>query len=123
MEEYRTQALRYLENAAEVLGKEEWEKGAEFIWGALAEALKAVALSNDRLLRTHSELRRFARELSKERQDPEISEAFARGERLHSDFYESFLDPEDIAEDMEHIRRAVGKLLGLTETRSQAKQE
>lgn len=113
LERYRRQTMYYLENAAEMLGRGEWGKGAEMAWGALAEALKAVALAKGNKLNSHADMRRFARQLAKELQEDSIENAFVRGERLHSQFYEGFLDPEDVATDVEAIKRVLPRLLSL----------
>lgn len=115
-EQYRRQALHYLENAEEMLGKGEREKAAEMAWGALAEALKALALKRNRFMHSHGEIRRFASQLAKELQDEAISNALAAGDRSHWQFYEGAPNMEDVARDLQVIRRVLPRLLALALT-------
>jgi len=115
-ETYRREAGRYLENAFGALMEGELTKASEFLWGSMAEALKAVAARKGYLLRSHSELRNYARQLARELGDRQLEDAFIRADRLHANFYESFLSDQDLAADAEEIRLAVGKLLDLLET-------
>ncbi len=112
---YRAQALHYWENALVSLQQGDTEKAGEFLWGCMAEALKGVAALKGRVLRSHWELRAFARALASELSLRLVQNAFVRADRLHSNFYESFLTPEDLAEDVEEIREAVRVLLELME--------
>lgn len=113
---YQEQALHYIHNASLALQEGDVEKASEFLWGSMAESLKAVAACKGQLLRTHQELRIFARGLAREIKEPGIEEAYSRAEKLHANFYESFLEPEDLALDMERIREAVRRLFELVET-------
>jgi hypothetical protein len=61
-------------------------------------------------------VRTYARELARELGDRQLEDAFIRADRLHANFYESFLGSQDLAADAEEIRLAVGKLLDLLET-------
>lgn len=76
LERYRRQTMHYLENAAEMLGRGEWGTGAEMAWGALAEALKAIALAKGNKLDSHADMRRFPRQLAKELHEESIENAF-----------------------------------------------
>jgi len=113
-EKYAKLTIKYLENAAEALDRGELEKASEFIWGAVAEALKCLLMAKRgiKVLR-HAELRRMAREVAREAGDPEIYRAFAEAESLHSNFYEAALDKEDIAIRFESARRLVDILLSM----------
>jgi hypothetical protein len=65
-EEYKTQSIHYLENAFKSIKAGNPEKAGEFLWGSMAQALKAVAASRERELNTHEEIRRYARSWLKE---------------------------------------------------------
>lgn len=118
-EQYRAQSVHYLENAVTSLQQGDVEKAGEFLWGSVAEALKAVAARKGQLLRNHREIREYARALSAELQDPTIEMAFKVADQLHSNFYESFLSAEDLAPDAERIRAAVRKLIDLLDVPDQ----
>ena len=120
LEQYTAQARHYLENAFATLQQGDVEKAGELLWGSMAEALKGVAARKGIGLRTHREIRRFARTLSAERQEPGIMDAYIRAEHLHSNFYEVFLEVEDLVSEGEVIAVTVRKLLDLAEQSSEA---
>lgn len=110
---YRAGCVHYLENSLRFLSLHEYAKASEFAWGAMAQAVKAVAASGGIELRQHRELWDSARELSRELDDATIFRDFQRANALHSNFYEAGLLPEEVSESLEDIRATVGKLLGL----------
>jgi len=113
-EKYANLALKYLENAAEELSRGELEKAGEYMWGAVVEAIKCVLVAKKGIkVAKHSELRRYARELSREVGDPEIFRAFREAESLHSNFYEAMLEEEDLLAHFDSVRLLVSKLLEL----------
>lgn len=112
-DKYASQSLRYLENAFGALNERDYDKASEFLWGSVAEAIKAVAASKGVVLKSHGELWDWARMLSKELDDENIYDAFFKANSLHSNFYEVRLVPQDILIAVNSIRGAVGKLLGL----------
>ena len=69
---YKTQSVHYLENALKFIKAGNPEKAGEFLWGSMAQALKAVAASKGIELNTHQEIRRYARELAKRCKDESI---------------------------------------------------
>ena len=110
---YRLQATHYLENARLALEAGEMEKAGEFLWGSMAEAVKATAAQKGQLLQNHGVLRRYAKQLARELQDPTLEAAYIRAEQLHINFYEVFLRPDELAREYEVIGQAVSKLLDL----------
>ena len=55
-QEYKDQSIHYLENVYNSLDAGDAEKAGEFLWGSLAEALKAVAANEGRNSRTIGKL-------------------------------------------------------------------
>ena len=110
---YQERTRLYLANAAGMLRQRRPEKSGEFLWGAMAEALKAVAALKETRLRTHAEIRRYARDLSKERGDDQLSTSFNIAEMLHSNFYEGFSDLAAVTSHSDRIAEAVERLLSL----------
>ena len=100
-------------NAAAFMRKGDTGKASEFLWGSIAEAVKAVAASKGITFHTHRRLKEYASELARELQDKSISDAFNKAESLHFNFYESELELKDVRRMAEDIRIAVGKLLSL----------
>ena len=113
VEKYRDQSIHYLENAFATLDAGEIEKASEFLWGSLAQALKALAASKGIQLRTHWNISDYARELAKELGDKSIYDVFGHASYLHSNFYEAGLRKEDVDSYAEDIRAMVRKLLEL----------
>jgi hypothetical protein len=110
---YVLASLHYLENALIMLNKLEAGKASELLWGSIAEALQALAISRNIRLKNHRSLRWFVAELSKELGDKDIVAAFYQAENLHSNFHEVDLTPQDVAMVLEPIRETVKKLLDL----------
>jgi hypothetical protein len=110
---YRVGAIHYLGNAREFLRQQEFTKASEFIWGAMAQAIKAVAASKGYELRHYRELWDYARELAQELNDPSMFQDFRQANSLHSNFYEAGLPAEEVIDSVETIGATVGKLLSL----------
>lgn len=110
---YKIQSSHYLENAFVAIEAGDLEKASEFIWGSMAQALKAVAASREIQIRSHKQLRDYAMELARVLNDKTIRDSFERAQSLHSNFYESGLLLEDVAMGAEDVRKTVAKLLSL----------
>ncbi|MBI4233275.1 MAG: hypothetical protein HY686_02420 [Chloroflexi bacterium] len=113
LQQYVANVHHYLANALSFLARREPEKASEFLWGSVAEALKAVAWHRGVRLRTHREVRGYAKDLAKQFQDSSLFDAYQKAESFHSNFYESRLTAEDISLNLDEIRGAIGKLLAL----------
>ena len=103
-----------MENAFDFIKAGDAGKASEFLWGSIAEAVKAVAASKGIMVYSHAKLKQYAHELARELQDRSISDAFDRANSLHSNFYESTLELKDVYLVGEDVRATVGKLLELT---------
>ena len=110
---YKAQSVHYLENAILSMEAGNVEKASEFLWGSMAEALKAVAASRGRELRHHREIGKYARELAKQLGDEAISDVFGNASYLHTNFYEVELTIEEVYTYGDRIKVIVGKLLDL----------
>jgi hypothetical protein len=113
VKKYKAQSVHYLENAFNFIEVDDLEKASEFIWGSMAEAIKAVAASKEIWLRSHRELRDYAMELAKVLPDESIRNTFLHAQSLHSNFYETGLLLEDVYMCAEEVRATVGKLFKL----------
>ena len=112
---YRERALLYLENARRDLKAGQTEKAGEALWGALAQALKALGLRYGRLLRHHREVVEFGLRFGREAGDPLMEQAVRIGEQVHANFYEGFVDLERMKEDARLMEEAVRRLLALAQ--------
>jgi len=110
---YLTNTHHYLDNAFRALDAGEVDKAGEFIWGSMAAAIKAVAALKGTHLRRHRDIWDFAKALAKEMNSKTIFDDFVKANSLHSNFYESGLQREDVLLFAEDIRRTIGQLLRL----------
>ena len=106
---------KYLKEAENLIGKEDWVQASEKFWGAAAEIVKAVAAERNTELRSHGELYRFVAKLKGELNDPELMRLFAAAGALHQNFYESWLPPEMVVDYGEAVKQLVKKLEALME--------
>jgi hypothetical protein len=112
-QKYKKQSIHYFENALNSIGAGDAEKAGEFLWGSMAEAIKAVAASEGKKLRAHREIADYARELAKNMSDEAIWDVYGSASYLHSNYYEGGLGMEEIQTYAERIRGTVKKLLEL----------
>jgi len=113
VKKYVVQSHRYLRNAARFIDAGDLDKASEFLWGSMAEALKAVALSKGRELKHHREIGNYARELAKQLEDEAIWDVFGNASYLHTNFYEAELTIDEVYAHATRIKTVVGKLLSL----------
>jgi len=113
VEKHKAQSLYYLGNAFRFIEAGDAEKASEFLWGSMAQAIKAVASSKGIQLKSHRKLREYAIELARALQDESIKNTFDKAQSLHSNFYETGLLMEDVAMAAEDVRATVAKLSSL----------
>ena len=113
LEKYRTQSTHYFGNALNSIQSGDAEKAGEFLWGSMAEALKAVAASEGKELNAHWDIGDYARKLAKKMGDESILDVYGSASYLHSNFYEAGLSLEEVQTYAERIRTTVAKLLSL----------
>ena len=112
-QKYTAQSLRYLKNASKSIDEGNQDKAGEFLWGSIAQALKAVASYKGYYLKSHRQIWDFAESLSKDLKDKSIYDAFLHANLLHSNFYECELELKDVRRIAEEITAVVEKLLNL----------
>ena len=111
---YRSQSLHYLDNAKEFLARQEFTKASEFLWGAVAQAVKAVAASNGVHLAHHGQVWDYAEAISREQDDPAIFQDFRQANTMHVNFYEAGLPPREVIYAMAILEVTVEKLLNIS---------
>lgn len=110
IEKYKAQSDHYFGNALASIQAGEAAKAGEFLWGSMAQALKAVAASEGKELNTHGEIRKYAAELAKKHNDVSIWDIYGVANSLHGNFYEAGLGLEEVQTHAERIRTVVLKL-------------
>lgn len=113
LEKYKSQSIHYFENALNAIQARDAEKAGEFLWGSLAEAIKAVAASKRAELKAHWQISDYAKRLADEMEDESILSVYRDASYLHSNYYEAGLTIEEVQTYVDRIREMVGKLLGL----------
>jgi hypothetical protein len=116
LEKHKAQSMHYLENAYKFIDAGDAEKASEFLWGSMAQAIKAVAATKELALKSHRDLWDYADALSKELGDKSIYDSFLHANSLHSNFYECELELKDVIRVAEEVRTTIAKLLSLIPT-------
>ena len=123
LERYKTQSMHYFENALSSIEAGDAEKAGEFVWGSMAEALKAVAAKKGIRLWRHDDIGDYAKKLAKELGNEEITKAHGLASSLHSNFYEAGLRIEDVRLRLDQIKGTIKKLLELVTEEESGKGE
>lgn len=82
------------------------EKG----WGAAAHAIKAIAEERGWEHGRHGHLVRAARRISNELDQPRVWELFQVASAQHQNFYEGWLDDEDVEQGLLRVRELLALL-------------
>ena len=113
LEKHRAQSRHYLENAYKFIDAGDVEKASEFLWGSMAQAIKAVAPIKGIPLKKHRQLWDYAESLAKELGDDSIFDSFFHANSLHSNFYECELELKDVIRVAQEVSSTVNELLEL----------
>lgn len=104
---------KYLQEAEKLLEQGDYPQASEKFWGTVATAVKAVAATRRWRHSSHRDLRAAISRLSRETGDTQYLDLFSTAESLHANFYEGFLEPEDVRHYAQQTRRLVAKLQAL----------
>lgn len=104
---------KYLEQAEALLAAGDYPQASEKFWGAVAEAVKAVAATRRWRHSSHRDLREVISRLYQESGDAELPRLFSVAEALHANFYENYIAAEVVKAHAEDARRLVEKLQAL----------
>ena len=113
---YRSQSLRFLQDAMDQIRTGRWDRCEEFLWGSLTLAVKGVALGKGMKLSGTKAVEDYAYELGQENHDRRIREAFLKlknfGETAEL-VNESRIRADHLVACLEDITGAVDKLWDL----------
>jgi len=101
---------KYLKDAEQLLAANDTVQASEKFWGAVATAVKAVAAERRWRHSNHRNLREAISRLYRETGDDEFLTLFSVAESLHANFYEDFMQPEDVRYYAGQAKRLVEKL-------------
>jgi len=105
----------YYHNLQEVLSKGEYGKASEYLWGVVAQSIKALALLYKTQLGTHPSIKRFVRQVSTEIEDSEYYSLFLLIEKLHVNFYDEIIEPGEFQIYLNHAKKFLDKTQNLTD--------
>ncbi len=114
---YEGFSRKYHDNAIRFVKEKEYSKAGENLWGAVIQYLKITALllpPHRPLSSKHREIKNFVKELSISLRDHDLSKLFKKAEKLHSNFYENFLDEEEFGERFNETETLLKKLFELS---------
>lgn len=107
---YCTQGRAYLAQAADEFARQDYRQASEKGWGAAAQVVKAAAEERGWDHGRHGQLFRVVRLLAEETGQQELRAQFAVAGELHANFYEGFLDPEDVDFYLQRVTRFVDRV-------------
>ncbi|RLF09419.1 MAG: hypothetical protein DRJ69_04670 [Thermoprotei archaeon] len=109
-ERYWQLSAKYLAEGKALFEKGGLQQASEKLWGAAAQAIKAVAEAKGWPHYKHRELVEAVSKLFKETKDVELLRLRDSAEALHSNFYEGFMSSEEVQLRIADVERLVEKL-------------
>ena len=100
----------YLEDGTALLARGDYPRAAEKLWGAAAQAIKAVAAQRRWLRSSHRDLRGVIDRLYRETGNQDLPRLLSTAESLHANFYEDFMSGEVVQLHAGDVRRLVEQL-------------
>lgn len=110
VQRYITTAEFYLSNADKKLAEGELSKAGEFLWGAIAIQLKTIGALNDFPVDDHAKTIVVGDRVAAARNDPQLRAAIMMAEKLHANYYETFLREEEFTRYVAEVKLAYSKL-------------
>ena len=110
-EKHTRLAEKLMRDASREIAEGELVQGSEKLWGAASQALKAYCASHGKPHGKYAQRRHAALELTDEREDDSIRLAFKLAESCHANFYNDWMEQEDLDSHVADIRTFVDKIL------------
>lgn len=104
-------AQKLLDNAGREIAAGELVQGSEKLWGATSQALKAYCASRGMPHAKYSQRRQAALQLATEQDDASVRLAFNLALSCHANFYNDWMEQEDLETCLPDIRDLVSKIL------------
>ncbi len=112
---------KYLAEAEELYRKGDLPQSGEKYWGATAALLNAIAEERGWPHYSHKDYADIVEKLSEQLNEP-LGPLFANAERLHANYYHSFLSPLNFKAHREQTLKLVEKLVALLRQGQEARQ-
>jgi len=110
-EKHTRLAEKLMRDARREIAEGELVQGSEKLWGAASQALKAYCASHGIPHGKYAQRRHAALQLADERGDDSIRLAFKLAESCHANFYNDWMEQEDLDSHVADIRTFVEKIL------------
>ena len=110
-EKHTRLAEKLMADAGREISAGELVQGSEKLWGAASQALKAYCASHGMSHGKYAQRRHAALELADKRGDDSIRLAFKLAESCHANFYNDWMEQEDLDSHVADIRTFVEKIL------------
>ena len=110
-EKHSALALKLLEDAGREIADGDTVQGAEKLWGATSQALKAYCASHGLPHSRYPHRRRALLDMAETTGDRFLRTAFATAESCHANFYNDWMDQEHLETYLPDIQHRVQLLL------------
>ena len=110
-EKHTRLAEKLMDEAGREIADGDLVQGSEKLWGAASQALKAYCASHRMPHGKYAQRRHAALELADQREDEAIRLAFKLAESCHANFYNDWMEQEDLDSHLPDIRAFVEKVL------------
>ena len=86
---------------------------SESLWGAVAQAIIAVASEREWPNDSHGAFRNAVKSLAIQYDDPRLMTFFDSAEKLHENFYDNNLNASEVARRREQAQRLIPRMLAI----------
>ena len=100
-------SAQFLARARGYLADDDLLQASEKGWGAASQMVKAVAEARGWNHSGHRQLHQAVRRLVEETDQSELRDRFSAANTLHQNFYDGFLEAEDVRAYLERVERFV----------------
>ncbi len=112
-EQYRTASTTLYDQALVELDAGDTRQASEKLWGAAAQALKSLAERRGWPHGSHAHFYRIMSSIEGEINDPTVRQHFASANELHINFYEHWLDEDQIRRRAFDVESFIAQLANL----------
>lgn len=114
VEQYRSTSTHLFDQAMDELDAGDLIQASEKFWGSAAQALKCLAESRGWKHNSHAQFYNIMAEVESESQSPSLRRDFGSATELHTNFYENWLNEDQIRRRAEDVRHFVQELNGMS---------